>query len=152
MALTAKQILDADDRTTMTITVPQWETDGDAEVCLRLPDALEEYEIHRSLPADAGEDEKDEAAAEQRRFREMVTWLAHCLIDPATGRRLFADDQIEQLARKNPLALHHCDVALRSLRARAVDEFKALVKKYAGTASDASGSASPSTAATSTPT
>lgn len=153
MTLTATQILVANDATTVMVKVPEWQTGETDEVCVRMPDALLEYEIEKIVAARNAEVPGDDPyAANHARFMNMVTWLAHCIIDPVTGERLFGDEQIEALARRNPLALQRCDLALQTLRQQALAEFKALVKKFKETTSSDSGTGSPSTPATSTPT
>ena len=154
MALNAKDILTATDRPVFKVHVPEWATaEGDDVVCLRLPNALDEFEVHQQTAklADQRAAAKDQAKKNHIQFLEIVHLVAACIVDGASGAVLMGDQDVEALSGKSPVAVNRCYAAIIQQQIAENKVLKELAKNVAGTVSGASGCDSPSTAATDTP-
>lgn len=152
MALTFEQILQAPDNPIIEVSVPEWRTGGDDVVRLQYPDSMEEYELQKRIII--LDDEREKATSEPHKthcqYREMVEWVAACLVD-SSGRHCSPQD-VEALARKSVVALTRCYSRIMQERKTLLNAMEAELKNAGPIGSGDSGPASPSTADTSTPT
>ena len=139
MALSAKQILAADDRPIEEVHVPEWATGGDDVVCLRPLDGSELYKFQTTL-ADAKGELPDDL---------MVRVVASCACDEQ-GNRLFTAKQIAGLAAKSGTALRRLFEKCQRMTLLDPDAAADFPEGSGPTTGDGTGSGSPSTPATGT--
>ena len=88
------RVLNAADLDSVIEHVPEW----DVTLKLVTPDGDERASLALLF---SGDDAEDEAAAKERTAVMFPLLIAICAHDPETGERVFTDDDIEALRRKN---------------------------------------------------
>jgi hypothetical protein len=107
-ALTRDQILEANDRQTVRVKVKEWAVNGVDEVIVssmtgEMRDAWEQAMVARGVASSGG------TVPNVRAFL-----LAYTIVDE-DGNRIFSEDDIQLLGKKNALALQRCVAAASKL-------------------------------------
>lgn len=101
MALKREQILQADDLKYDYVKVPEWATDGEDEVCIKMLTGTERDKFETSMVR-VNRAGKPEQNLENLRARLIVK----CAIDPDDNNLpLFTEDDVKSLGKKSAVAL-----------------------------------------------
>lgn len=117
------QILAADDRPWMDVPTPEWGVPTVRIVSMSGADrdSWEAAALIRRAQA--------EGTARLRNLRAEL--VARCAVDPATGERIFSEEDIEALGQKSARVLDRLFAAATQLNAVTPDDMKALEKNFA---------------------
>ncbi len=168
MPLKAAQLLEQDVLETTVVSVPEWARNGDCQVMIRMMDgfAMSVFEARteaaqRDVMADSGADDAaqaDDAETVQRaqhelRRRLMVEYVAASIVDPETLELVYdTPAKIEILGKKRGMGLRRIFNAASKLNRDTTEDIEELRKNFGGTAGSGSGSNTPGSTATDTPT
>lgn len=129
--LSKQQILAAEDIQVQEVTVPEW----GGKVLVRGMSGKERGQFTEAIVDQRGKRQTLRLAEIQIRL------CAQCIVEHATGARMFSDDEIAALAGKSAGALQRVAEVAQRLSGLSDDDLDELTKNSSATQSDASPSA-----------
>lgn len=134
MALKRNQILDAKDLKSEMVKVPEWATDGEDEVCIRMLTGTQRDEFEASMVEISKSGRPRQNLANLRARLVML-----CAVDPDDGNLpLFTKEDLRELGNKSAIALDRVFGAAQRLNGFTEADIEGLTEGFGSAPSESS--------------